>query len=424
MEIIPLNQITIPEERHRESFDEAKLAELASSISNLGNIHPPVLRNDSNYLVAGERRYRAITRLATIGISYECNGELIPPGSIAIMRLGALSPVELREAELEENLRRVDLSWQEREKAVADLHQLRLEQTGGAQTLKETAAEILGREPTGSEPTRIVRDAGIIASYLSDPDVAKAKTSEEAMKIITKKATKELREHLAEQFGAHASTDMATLTNIDAIQGMKELEPETIDVILSDPPYGIDAQNFGDQAFGDHSYDDSFATWSELMVNLAVEGYRVCKEESHVYIFCDLRNFDTLASVFNSAGFRVWSTPMIWDKGNGMLPRPNHGPRRCYEAILFASKGDKPVTAVYSDVLRIPADAKKEHAAQKPVALYEDLLRRSVLPGDTCLDPFSGSGTIFPAAKRQSCRSIGFELDPASYAIGLGRIQE
>jgi site-specific DNA-methyltransferase (adenine-specific) len=77
---------------------------------------------------------------------------------------------------------------------------------------------------------------------------------------------------------------------------------------------------------------------------------------------------------------------------------------------------------VYSDVIRVAAESRKEHAAQKPVSLYVDLLRRSILPGDTVLDPFAGSGTVFPAAKEVACKAIGFELDPASYAIGLGRI--
>ena len=424
MEYLNLNEITIPEGRHRAFFDEEKIEELASSISTLGNIHPPVLRNDTNILIAGERRLRAITLLAMEGTGYECNGSYIPAGQIAILRLGDLTDIEHREAELAENILREDLSWQERDCAIADLHQLRLQQSGGVQTLKQTAEEILGREAVGAEPTKLVRNASIIAEYLDDPEVAKAKSSEEAMKIITKKAERQLRETLAKQFGnTVSSSEGATLTNIDAILGMKELKNESIDIILTDPPYGIDAQSFGTQADLSHLYDDSFDTWDKLMRNFALEAYRTTKPEAHCYIFCDLRNFPSLSTIFTDIGFSVWGTPLIWDKGNGMLPRPNHGPRRCYEAILFANKGDKPTVAVYSDVIRIPAATGKQHAAQKPVALFADLLRRSSLPGDTILDPFSGSGTIFPAAKEVSCKAIGFELDPASYTIGLGRIE-
>lgn len=424
LEIIPLHSILIPEGRQRQHFDPEKLNELADSIASIGLLHPPILRNGSDTLVAGERRLRALSLLEERNTPHICAGTEVPPGHAAILRLAELDPLRLREAELEENIRRVDLTWQEREQAIADLHALRLEQTDGIQTYKATAAEVLGREPIGSEPTSLVRNATIIAQHLSDPDVAKAKSEKEAMKIITKKAERDLRNMLAEQFGATATSDNAVLENIDAVAGLRALDDETIDIILSDPPYGIGANTFGDQSDIAHNYDDSYETWIGLMDALATESYRVAKPQAHAYIFCDPRHFSYLADIFAKANWSVWSVPLIWDKGNGILPRPDHGPRRCYESILFANKGDRTTNAVYSDVIRIAPDAVRQHAAQKPVALYADLLRRSAVPGDTVLDPFSGSGTIFPAARQASCKAIGFELDPASYAIGLGRINE
>jgi len=424
VETLPIHTITIPENRHRGEFDEKKIEELMDSILAVGNLHPPVLRNSEDTLLAGERRLRAISLISERGLSYFCAGVTVSPGHVAILRAKELSDIELREAELEENLRRVDLSWQERERAIADLHNLRTEQTNGKQTFRDTATELLGREPNRAEPTIMVRNAGIIAQHLDDPDVLKAKNSKEAMKIITKKAERKLRELLAEQYGSESVSEKHCLENIDAITGMKALDDALIDVVLSDPPYGIEAQNFGDQAEGDHLYDDSYETWIDLMKAFANESFRITKDQAHAYIFCDPRRFNELSEIFYQAGWNVWNTPIIWDKSNGMLPRPDHGPRRTYETILYAIKGEKTTTAVYNDVIRFAAESDRQHAAQKPVGLYVNLLRRSTMPGDKIIDPFAGSGTIFPAALEVNCFAFGFELDPASYAIALGRMED
>jgi DNA modification methylase len=112
----------------------------------------------------------------------------------------------------------------------------------------------------------------------------------------------------------------------------------------------------------------------------------------------------------------VWSTPLIWNKGTtGHIPHADFGPRRAYDVILYARKGEKQVTGVYSDVIDCSPIITEErvHAAQKPVALYMNLLKRSTNGGARVLDPFAGSGTIFKAAAAMNCTAVGVELDPA-----------
>ena len=92
--------------------------------------------------------------------------------------------------------------------------------------------------------------------------------------------------------------------------------------------------------------------------------------------------------------------------------------------ILYAVKGKRAVNRMVGDVLSYGADAQLNHSAQKPVALYQDLLSRSVLPGNTVLDPFCGTGPIFPAAHALKCKAIGVEKDPAHYGKAVKRIQE
>jgi DNA modification methylase len=75
------------------------------------------------------------------------------------------------------------------------------------------------------------------------------------------------------------------------------------------------------------------------------------------------------------------------------------------------------------DVLDYPPDTNLGHAAQKPVALFQDLLSRSILPGQSVLDPFCGSGPIFAAAHALKARATGIEMDQGSYGIAVKRIE-
>lgn len=106
------------------------------------------------------------------------------------------------------------------------------------------------------------------------------------------------------------------------------------------------------------------------------------------------------------------------------MPLPEHGPRRSYELVLYAYRGSKRVTAIYPDVIESKGDENLGHGAQKPVNLYTSLLVRSVRAGDKVLDPFAGTGTIFPAAHQLKCSALGIEKDPSYYGIAVQRIEE
>ena len=228
---------------------------------------------------------------------------------------------------------------------------------------------------------------------------------------------------------AHAANINAhTAVNEDSLLWMMHAPSETFDVIITDPPYGIGADTFGDSggaAAGAHFYEDSYENWKALISTLSTSGYRVARPQAHLYCFCDITRFEELKEILTAAGWKCFRTPLIWHKPNGnRVPWVESGPQRRYEIILYAKKGDKPVTRIYGDVLEYRADENLGHPAQKPVALYVDLLRRSCTAGDQVLDPFAGSGPIFPAAQELKLRATGVEKDPAAYGIALARLDK
>jgi DNA modification methylase len=425
---IHIDKLIIAPNRQRRDFDPEALTDLANSISSLGLLHPIVAREtaDGIVLVAGERRLRALETIWMLGDGVRHNGLQFAPNEVPYVTLGELTPLEAEEAELDENIKRRDLTWQERSEALARLHHLRTAQAelvGASHSIADTLKEADVSQGSYS----VERQTLLLADHLHKPEVANAKSPSEAFKIIKREEERERNRNLAATVGADYSSAVHKLHHINCIDWLVSCPSNSFDVILTDPPYGMNAQNFGDGAGKlagtDHQYDDSPEAWRELMHKFLPEAYRVAKAKAHAYIFCDLDRFHELKAIAEKAGWYVFRTPLVVHKlGSGRVPLPEHGPRRQYELCLYAIKGDKPVTGIYSDVISCRLEENIGHGANKPVELYIDLLRRSVRPGDSVLDAFAGTGTIFPAAHACKLYATGLELSAEYYGIAVKRL--
>jgi site-specific DNA-methyltransferase (adenine-specific) len=438
---IPRDKIYIRPDRQRQEFTPEALSDLTEGLKQKGLFHAPVLRpphpeemadcpEGHLVLVAGERRLLAIENLWLIGEDLRYNNERVPEGFIPYCNIGDLTPLEAEEAEYDENFRRSDLTWQERSAAAAKLDSLRKRQAaaeGRVHTLSDTAMELKGRKDGSYQEA--VRQEVIVSRYLDNPEVQKASSVKEAYKLIKRAEETQKNVALAASVGATFTSAAHTALNVNCLDWMRESEPEVFDCILTDPPYGMGADTFGDGGGklinSEHHYDDSFESWQKLMGEWCALAYRIAKPQAHAYVFCDQANFQVLTFLMKEAGWYVFRTMLIAHKPNsGRLPLPDLGPRRQYETILYAIKGNKKVKLVgASDVISTVQDANLSHGAQKPTQLYMELLKRSCSPGDSVLDSFSGSGTIFPSCHRLKLKATGLEQNPEYYAIGFKRLQ-
>jgi DNA modification methylase/ParB-like chromosome segregation protein Spo0J len=433
MQLIAVDKIIIAKDRQRQEFDPQALAELGTTIASKGLMHALVVRESPEgfVLVAGERRLRAIIDLWMLGGQFHYNSQPVPEGFVPYVTLGQLSPLEAEEAELEENLHRKDLSWQERASAMARLHKLRSQQAqalGKLHTVADTAMEVKGRSD-GSFQDQVRKDI-IVANHLHNPEIAKAKTTEEAFKILKRQETSAKNVALAEAVGRTFQASIHEVHNVNCLDWLRVCPAERFDVILTDPPYGMGAEAFGDAGEGrlanhSHHYEDSHESWQELMRRWCPESFRVTKPQAHAYVFCDFDRFHELKALMQAAGWYVFRTPILHTKPNsGRVPLPDEGPRRQYECILYAIKGHKKTTAIYPDIIATTADMGLQHGAQKPVALYENLLMRSVRPGDEVLDSFGGTGTLIPAAHAKKCKATVLEASKEYYGVCLQRLKD
>ena len=218
-----------------------------------------------------------------------------------------------------------------------------------------------------------------------------------------------------------------TLHNCNALDLMRSMQPDTIDCIITDPPYatisgGINrAEGYGlaQSVIGSNDgkifkHNDTPA--SEYMPEL----YRVLRNGGHCYVMTNVLNLRDMLNIAHSVGFGLHNV-LIWQKNTGT---PNRWYMKFAEYTLFLRKGPARTinypgsSNIYS--ARNPRD--KAHPTEKPVELMEHYILNSTEPGETVFDPFAGSGSTLVAAARTGRKWIGCEIDPAYYYPAIGRL--
>ena len=190
MPFIPIASIAI-RNRQRE-VDRATVGQLKLSIASKGLLHAPIIANDSagTFLVAGMHRLTAISELHDEAMRVTYDGITVPDEHTPVVNVYDLDPADLMEAELEENIIRSPISWQDRARAIAAIHALRKEDNPD-QTFMATAKELLQKQglpdvqPSGTF-RRAIRDSVLLADNLHKPSVARARNATEAMGILLK----------------------------------------------------------------------------------------------------------------------------------------------------------------------------------------------------------------------------------------------
>lgn len=413
-------------DRQRKEFKEKELKDLADSIKDVGLIHAPVVNELSGRLIAGERRLKA---LALIKGEYKYGNDTYLYPDIPVHLIAREDENLLFKIELEENLRRVNLTPMEEAAAIAKLHKVRTSAKPD-QTMRDTAQEVValvGKKPTSHDETRVA-DALLIDQFKDDPEV------QAAAKVSMRKAGKVARKKMeidflrALDYGEQEANPnpMFHVYPGDCMEIMKDFEDEYFDILLFDPPYGINADKFGEQAMDlGHQYKDDNAGALDLIGGILKESKRILKPNAHVLMFCAFEQFYQWKTIYEQRDFFVWPRPLIWAKGQqSHVPVPDYGPRYSYECILFASRGKRKINTLINDVISCPPTRDKIHAAEKPQELLGTLIDFVGRPGDKILDPTVGSGSIFRAARDREVYVTGIELNPDYYLVAKSRAEE
>lgn len=216
--------------------------------------------------------------------------------------------------------------------------------------------------------------------------------------------------------------------NMDCMEGMKQLPDESIDLVVTDPPYKIVQGGCSNKAvtinacggiLNKHDGDNielvkkgKIFNHNEIQFNEWLpEIYRVLKDNSHCYIMINGRNLAELQMEAEKVGFEFHNI-IGWDKGNAT---PNKWYMQRLEFILFLRKGKaKNINNMgTTTLLQVPNLKKgtKQHPTEKPIDLMKILIENSSSENEIVLDPFMGVGSTALACKELNRQFIGFELD-------------
>jgi len=219
----------------------------------------------------------------------------------------------------------------------------------------------------------------------------------------------------------------------DCLEFMKELEENSVDCIISDPPYKTTARGNAGNSGGMLQKDinksgNVFKHNSILPREYARYLFNRLKDGGHCYIMTNHVNLIDMLNQFTSVGFNFIKS-LIWDKGNKIMGQYYMSQ---FEYILFFRKGfgKKINNCGTSDLISIPnkktkgEDGKNIHDTEKPIELMKILIANSTKEGDLVLDPFMGSGTTALACLKINRNFIGMEIDEKYFEIANKRIKE
>ena len=245
------------------------------------------------------------------------------------------------------------------------------------------------------------------------------------------------------------------LYNDDCINVLKDMDNESVDLIVTDCPYkiisgGITIEERKEEPSGifqrraksdgtncsnkwlkkDENAIISAAKNGTMFTHNNItfkewlpEIYRVLKNKAHCYIMINSRNLKDLQVEAEKVGFKFQNL-LVWDKGN---VTPNQYYMGGYELILMLRKGGaKPINNMgTSNIIKIPnIIGKKQHPTEKPIKLMEILIENSSNEGDVVMDPFMGSGSTAKAADNLKRKFIGSEIDETYFNITLNRFNK
>lgn len=218
----------------------------------------------------------------------------------------------------------------------------------------------------------------------------------------------------------------------DCIESMRSMADGSVDLIIADPPYGIDfSSNYrkhSELKSTDGILNDGTDN-TDFLADVLAELDRVLKPNSHVYWFTRWDRVHLQLPLLERH-FKI-KNALVWMKNNWSMGDLTGAYAGQYETILFAQKGRLTLNEVkgkrrHADILQFDriSPAKLRHSHEKPEDLIEFLIRKSSVEGETVLDPFCGSGTTAVCAKRLGRNFITMELDADYARIANERIAE
>ena len=233
------------------------------------------------------------------------------------------------------------------------------------------------------------------------------------------------------------------LINSDCLTALKDIASQSIDLILTDPPYNLglfmqkrdtNLKKMRDNFFGAADWDNlDYESWKQSLDNFFEQAARVIKIGGSMIVFMAIIKVESIIAIAEKHGF-YYKTTGIWHKLNPMPRNMNlHfvNSTECWLYFIYKKRtgtfnNDGGVIHDFVETSLTTGNEKKhgKHPTQKPVQLMKHFINLLSNKGDLVLDPFMGSGSTGVAAKLLERKFIGIEINKEYFEIAKNRIEE
>lgn len=411
------------------------LDELALSIENDGLYQPIIVKpyegpeeNVKYEIIAGRRRFRAMSQFLGWKNLKKNDHYIVKEGCDALI------------AQFQENFNRQDFTPAEIASLISDIHKRQVEIHGPA-IKGQASGNGWGMKDTGK---LIGRDSSFISRMLSMAehlDVIKdCKSVTKAMEIISKQKAKSIQTTIRKaQYEVETEIALAVAEDRTIEKYIENFKQETaeeflssqkeesVDLILTDPPYAINFDKLNTTKEYDSYVDDPEIVKKQLKAAIK-EYYRILKNDKYCIIFTAVEWFSWLRETMVAEGFKCAATPIFWVKmnstGKSMNPAMTLG-SQCEIAVYgwkgvpeLAQKGAGNVFPV--EIVR----KNRIHVAQKPDLLLEHIIKTFSYKGDIVLDSYCGSLSTMRAAYKTDRGFCGCEALQKNYISAVNYTRE
>jgi site-specific DNA-methyltransferase (adenine-specific) len=417
---IPISEI---ESIDRSRTELGDLDELVNSFKKYGIIQSLAVATKQDgdggtpyRLLAGGRRYAA---------AIQAGIELVP----VKIYTEELSEMHMKSIELEENLRRKDLTFIEKCRLTREINDLQVALYGRKISTSPDAPGHSMRDTADMlnvSPMTVVNDIKLATAMEQFPDLdwGGCKNQSEALKVLAKFEERVVRADLSSR-ASELMKSSKTKKIIDSyilgdfFEKVKGVPNNSIDLVEIDPPYGIDLPNMKKEHnsnYGDSYNEVDASIYIKFIGDTLTESYRIMKEDSWlIFWFGPEPWFDIIYSLIKQSGFETRRLCGIWTKNNGQTKHPDIYLAQAYEMFYYARKGnavinlDKRGRGNIFDFSPV-SPTNKIHPTERPVPLMEEILRTFTWEGSRVIVPFAGSGNTLRAAYNLNMFPLGYDL--------------
>ena len=207
----------------------------------------------------------------------------------------------------------------------------------------------------------------------------------------------------------------------DCVTGMKHLPDESIDLVIADPPFGIDFDGKSsvynrDERLVIEGYEETNESYHSFTTKWLAELPRIMKPKSSAYVFSGWTNLDAVLEGARNAGLETLNH-LIWHYPFGVYTKKRFVTSH-YHIVLLVKNARK---YFFNKIENYPEDVwsvKRQYrtglaknATKLPLEVVSRCIDFSSKPGDIVLDPFMGNGTTAVAAKMNLRHYLGFEIN-------------